>query len=131
MSSLRKDLDNLKMTDTFSLILFVLYKLRDVDEYSAISELAYVLDKDSLLGLCEYFGGLTIRIPTIDELESIVNSLLLYQYINIDHNSTADAYKKLGDLSMKQQDAITELYVKLIPILNNYNINRSGMKSYE
>ena len=36
MSSLRKDLDNLKMTDTFSLILFVLYKLRDVKEYSAI-----------------------------------------------------------------------------------------------
>ena len=84
MSTIRKELDNLKMTDTFSLILFVLYKIRDVEEYSTISELAYILDKDALLDLCEYFGGMSIKIPSIDELESIINSLLLYQYINID-----------------------------------------------
>ncbi len=121
MSSLRKDLDNLKMTDTFSLILFVLYKLRDVDEYSAISELAYVLDKDSLLGLCEYFGGLTIRIPTIDELESIVNSLLLYQYINIDGISYNEAINKIG-FDSHQLRKIKKDYNKVCSILEGYSL---------
>ena len=95
-NTLRKELDNLKMTDTFSLILFVLYKIRDIEEYSTISELAYVLDKDALLNLCEYFGGITLTIPTIEELESIINSLLLYQYINIDGYSYKEAIEKIG-----------------------------------
>jgi hypothetical protein len=49
-----------------------------VPDYMVLSELVYVLDKDNLLKLCEYFGGSTIKIPTIKELESIVYSLLLY-----------------------------------------------------
>lgn len=27
------------------------------NEYSSLSELAYILDKDNLLNLCEFFGG--------------------------------------------------------------------------
>ena len=121
MNSLRKDLDNLKMDDTFSLILFVLYKLRDVKEYSAISELAYILDKDSLLDLCEYFGGVTIRIPTVDELESIVNSLLMYQYINIDGMSYNEAIKKIG-FESHQLRKIKKDYNKICTILEGYSL---------
>lgn len=121
MSNLRKDLDNLKMDDTFSLILFVLYKLRDVEEYSAISELAYVLDKDSLLGLCEYFGGLTIRIPTVEELESIVNSLLMYQYINLDGIPYSEAVKKIG-FESHQLRKIKKDYNKICTILEGYSL---------
>lgn len=122
MSTLRKELDNLKMTDTFSLILFVLYKIRDVDEYSTLSELAYILDKDALLNLCEYFGGLTIRIPTIDELDSIINSLLLYQYINIDGYSYKDAIEKIGFDSF-QLRKIKKDYNNICSILNNYSLS--------
>ena len=121
MSSLRKDLDNLKMTDTFSLILFVLYKLRDVKEYSAISELAYILDKDSLLSLCEYFGGVTIKIPTVDELESIVNSLLMYQYINLDGIPYNEAVKKIG-FESHQLRKIKKDYNKICTILEGYSL---------
>lgn len=92
----KEDLAKLNEVDSYSLILFVLYKLREVPEYSAISELAYVLDKSNLLKLCEYFGGLTIKIPTIEELEEIVHSLLLYQYVNIDNMSFEEALKLLG-----------------------------------
>ena len=121
MSNLRQDLNNLKMTDTFSLILFVLYKLRDVEEYSSISELSYVLDKDSLLGLCEYFGGLTIKIPTIDELESIVNSLLMYQYINIDGMSYREAVKRIG-FESHQLRKVKRDYNKICTILEGYSL---------
>ena len=120
-STLRKELDNLKMTDTFSLILFVLYKIRDVDEYSTLSELAYILDKDTLLNLCEYFGGLTIRIPTIEEIDSIINSLLLYQYINIDGYSYNEAIEKIGFDSF-QLRKIKKDYNNICSILDNYSL---------
>lgn len=121
MSNLKQDLNNLKMTDTFSLILFVLYKLRDIEEYSVISELAYVLDKDSLLNLCEYFGGLNIRVPTIDELESIVNSLLMYQYINIDGISYKEAVKRIG-FESHQLRKVKKDYTKICAILEEYSL---------
>lgn len=121
MSNLKQDLDNLKMSDTFSLILFVLYKIRDVNEYSTISELAYILDKEALLNLCEYFGGLTIKIPTIEELESIVNSLLLYQYINIDGYSYEEAINKIGFDSF-QLRRVKKDYNKISKILSEYSL---------
>lgn len=121
MSTIRKELDNLKMTDTFSLILFVLYKIRDVEEYSTISELAYILDKDALLDLCEYFGGMSIKIPSIDELESIINSLLLYQYINIDGYSYDEAIKKIGFDSFQLRQ-IKKDYNKICSILSEYSL---------
>ena len=53
-------------TDIYSIILFIIFKIKKLPEYAALSELVYVLDKDSLLKLCEYFGGTTIKIPTIE-----------------------------------------------------------------
>lgn len=120
-STLRKELDNLKMTDTFSLILFVLYKIRDIEEYSTISELAYILDKDALLNLCEYFGGISIRIPTIEELESIINSLLLYQYINLDGYTYNEAVEKIGFDSF-QKRKIKKDYNRVCSILSEYSL---------
>lgn len=84
MSRPKTELDNLRTKDIYSLILFALFKLKDLPEYASLSELAYILDKENLLKLCEFFGGMTITIPTMQELESIVYSLVLYQYINID-----------------------------------------------
>jgi hypothetical protein len=91
MSRPKTELDNLRTKDIYSLILFALFKLKDLPEYSALSELAYILDKENLLKLCEFFGGMTITIPTMQELESIVYSLVLYQYVNIDGMEYNDA----------------------------------------
>ena len=122
MSTLREDLNNLKMSDTFSLIFFVLYKLKDIKEYSTISELAYILDKDSLLSLCEYFGGLTIKIPSINELKDIVDALLLYQYIDIDGMDYAAAIEKIGFQS-HQLRHIKTIYTDIKSILKEYKFN--------
>ena len=62
-----KDLTTLKEPDLYSLSMFTLYKLVDIPEYSSISELSYILDKTNLLKLCEYFGGTTIKIPTLND----------------------------------------------------------------
>ena len=77
-------------------MLFALFKLRDIPEYSSLSELAYILDKNNLLKFCEYFGGLTLKVPTINELESILYSLVLYQYVDIEKIEYDEAIKLIG-----------------------------------
>ena len=96
MTRLKSEIDTLKNKDIYSLMLFILFKLRDLPEYSTLSELIYILNKDEFLKLCEYFGGLTIKIPTIEELENLVNVLLLYKYINIDNMEQEEAEKLLN-----------------------------------
>lgn len=119
MSSIKKEIKNLKEADIYSLILFSLFRLRDIPEYSTLSEMAYILDKDNLLKLCEYFGGLTIKIPTIDELESIVYSLVLYQYVNIDKMDYERAVNLIGHKSSDLRKVKSD-YSKLCNILKDY-----------
>ena len=123
MSRPKTELDNLRTKDIYSLILFALFKLKDLPEYSALSELAYVLDKENLLKLCEFFGGMTITIPTMQELESIVYSLVLYQYVNIDGMEYNDAVQLLGKKSCDLR-TVKSAYVKLVGILDKYDFNK-------
>lgn len=118
--TIKQELNKLKEIDVYSMMLFALYKMKDMEEYSVLSELAYVIDKQNLLNLCEYFGGLTIRIPTIDELESLLNSMMIYQYVEIDGMSYDDAVKSIG-FDSSELRSIKKDYLKLCKILNNYS----------
>lgn len=120
--TIKEELNNLKNNDIYSLILFVLYKLRNIPEYSGISELAYVLDENNFLNLCEYFGGLTLKIPTISELHDIVDALLLYQYVDLDGLSYEDAVNKIG-FSSYQKRHIKKIYKNIKQVLKEYNFN--------
>ena len=124
MSRLKTEMLNVKELDIYSLILFALYKLRNIPDYAVLSELVYILDKESLLKLCEYFGGLTLQIPTIEDLESLVYSLLLYQYIDIDNMSYDEAIKLLGTES-KDLRRVKADYQKLSQILSQYQFGRT------
>lgn len=42
---IKEQLQSLKQSDWYSLMLFALYQLFGIPEYSSISELAYVLDQ--------------------------------------------------------------------------------------
>lgn len=125
-TELQKNLCTLKERDLYSLSLFCLYKLIGTNEYSSLSELAYILDKDGLLNLCEYFGGQTIYIPTTNELENLVYSLLLYHYVKIEHMEYADAVALIGHES-KDLRAVKSGYLKLCEVLKNYSFgSREG-----
>lgn len=112
-------LATLKDTDIWSLVLFALYKIRSVPEYSSLSELVYILDKSSVLKLCEYYGGMTIRIPTVEELEYLVYVLVLYQYVNIEKMSYEDAVKQIGFKSSELRRVKAD-YNKICEVLSNY-----------
>lgn len=77
MRQITRDANELKENDLISVLLYGLYKVGNVPEYSAISELAYTLSKDDLFRLCATFGGVTIKIPTLDELKTMSKTLLV------------------------------------------------------
>ena len=118
--SIKSEIEKLKDQDIWSIMLFVFYKVREVPEYSALSELAYILDKKNMLKLCEYFGGCTITIPKIEELESMIYGLLLYQYTDVEHILFEDAV----DLISKNNvdiSAVKTSYHKIKSVLENYD----------
>lgn len=119
---IKEELTKLTKIDIWSLMLFVLYNFQKIPEYSGISELAYILDQKNLLKLCEYFGGQTIRIPTIDELRTMLYALLLYQYVNIEKIPEEDAIDLLR-VEGSTVKLIKESYVQVKDILSKYQFS--------
>lgn len=113
-------IDNLNKEDIYSLMLFVLYKCNEKNEFSSLSQLSYILDVKSLLKLCEFYGGQTITIPTIDELRELLDALLIYQMIEIEH-------KDIDEIKDKYNFNTIKLYTKIKEILSEYSFN-SGRK---
>jgi hypothetical protein len=127
-SSTKQDLNNLHLSDIYSLMLFVLFKVQEIPEYAVTSELCYLLDGANMTRLLTYFAGRTVKFPTESELSVVTNALLMYQYINLDGDTFVSAQNKLGTLTKKEKDKITELYVQLLPIMKQYNIDRSQLQ---
>lgn len=127
-NSIKQNLNNLHLSDIYSLMLFVMYKLQDVPDYAVLSELCYLLDGANLTRLLTYFAGRTLQIPTQEEFANLSKALLLYQYINIDGNSVSEAQSKLEDVTGKQKEQIMELYLQIIPVMKQYNIDRSKIQ---
>lgn len=119
---IKTEIENLRKQDIYSLMMFVLYRLKDSDEYSTLSQMAYLLDKESLLNLCEYFGGLTITIPTIHELEQIVYALMFFQEVDL---KGADFDKVYEELRAKEIDAnhIKDTYYTIKEVLKEYKFD--------
>lgn len=114
------DINKFKEEDIYSAMLYALYKLTQDSNYSVISELIYVLDKESFLNLCSVMGGCTITIPTIQQLTNLTKSLLLYQYINFDNMSFEEALKSLN-LSSDEAKELLKSYEMVVNILNEYS----------
>ena len=123
-TSIKANLNSLQLSDVYSLMLFVLYKLQDVPEYAVLSELCYLLDGANMTRLLTYFAGKTIQIPTAEEFSKVASAMLLYQYINIDGLSLVEAQAKLGKQNAKQRDETVDLYLKLLPIMKQYKIDK-------
>lgn len=127
-TSIKESLNSLQLSDIYSLMLFAMYKVQDIPEYAVLSELCYLLDGSNLTRLMTYFAGKTITFPTEEEFAIVTSALLMYQYINIDGNSFTDAQIKLVELTAKQKNQASELYLKLVPIMRQYNIDRSQIQ---
>ena len=131
-SNIKANLDSLQLSDVYSLMFFLLYKLQDTPEYATLSEMCYLLDAGNMTRLLTYLAGKSITIPKQEEFVILVNALLLYQRVNIQGESLVDAQAKATKkLTAKQREQVQEMYLKIIPIINQYNIDRSQINKYE
>ena len=100
-NEMKTDFDSLQENDVYSLILFIIYKLSDLKEYSVISDLIYLLDKKSLLKLCNYFGGMTIKIPRIQDIEETLNLVDAYWKVDVMKTMTIEQYCESIDIETR------------------------------
>ena len=119
---IKSELKNLQETDIYSLMLFALYKVSGDPKQAALSQLAYILDKDNLLKLCEFFGGMTLKIPTVDELETLIYGLLIYQQVDIEHQDFDTVVETIKSKSINGKAAVKQ-YKVLKSLLRDYDFN--------
>lgn len=116
------EVNNLTSNDIYALMLFALYKLNDTSEYSSLSQLSYILDKENLLKLCQFYGGTTIYVPKIKELEDMLNALLMYQKVDIENMDIEEYLKQLKN-KIGNTKYVQKNYGVVKDILKNYNFN--------
>lgn len=129
-TSVKKALDNLHLSDVYSLMLFLLYKVQDIPEYATLSELCYLLDGSNLNRLLTFFEGQTITIPTAEEFVILTDALLVYQYVTLEGSTLVDAREKLSGITPKQWEEVVNLYLKLIPIMSQYEIDKGQIQKH-
>ena len=118
-----KALEELDKKDIYSVILFCLYKLKNNEKYSTLSELIYILDNDNFIKFINYFGGKTITVPTINELSNILNALLVLEQME---NNDIDIDTAMKNVNIKSIDKkyILENIDILKQILTEYDFTR-------
>lgn len=122
-SNIIKALEELDKKDIYSLILFILYRLKEIPEYSTLSELVYILDNENFIRLINYYGGKTIRIPKVDELSTILNALLVYEREQNTDLPLSEIFNDIG-ISKKEIPEILKI-LQLIPqLMDNYDFKR-------
>lgn len=117
--SISREMDLLKQDDVYSLVLFLLFQLKNDSKYSTLSELIYILGKEDLLKLCEYYGGMTIKIPTISELEYLIYCLTYFKYVQ--ENLPEDIIFKKLNVTPTKFNQIKQEYLRIEQILKGYS----------
>lgn len=116
-------LNSLDKNDIYSLMLFTLYKIKDIPDYLTLSELCYILDGDNLTKFLSYFGGMTITVPTLKDLRLIVKGLMLYQYVNVEQGNFEEALKVVTNDEFSPEE-IKVIYTKILEVISNYEFHR-------
>ena len=122
-TEIKEALNRLNKTDVYSMLLFIIYKMRELPEYSTLSELVYILDNENFINLINYYGGKTIRIPKVDELSTILDALLVYEREQNTDLPLSDICKDIG-INKKEIPEILKI-LQLIPqLIDNYDFKR-------
>ena len=125
-TGIKANLNLLHLSDIYSLMLFIIYKIQDIPEYAVLSELCYLLDGANLTRLLTYFAGKTVTFPTKEEFVDAVRMVKLYQYYEIEKRPWKDCVILAGYESSSGKLAHNKLE-KLKETLEKYNF---GNRNY-
>jgi len=117
---IRERLNVMEQQDTWGLILFALYKLRDNPEWLTLSEMAYLMDSKDLVRFLKHFEGLTITIPASKDLRLIIQAFTLYRLVDFEGFTMDRALREL-DKSEWSKDDIKKAYIQVKEVVRNYD----------
>ena len=124
-SNIVKELNSLSAKDIYSMVLFALYKLKDNPQYSTLSELVYVLDKNSLFNFLSVFEGLTIKVPKLSELQEVIYGLMLFSLVHIQNVPYDQAFAQVYMPTM-DKEALTNSYTNICSVIDLNDFKREG-----
>lgn len=103
--------ETLPITDEINMhyLLELMPPLHSVPEYALLPELFTIVGIDSLLSLCKYAGGETIKIPTLSELSDSISALDMFYTKEIMHK----------EYNHTVNDKILELYKEIKTIYDS------------
>lgn len=122
LTKVTEALNALNKEDIYSLMLFTLYKMKDIPDYLTLTQLCYILDGDNLNRFLSYYGGMTITVPTEQQLKLVLQALSLYQYVNIEKGDFETGLKAIVAHNY-DIDEVKEIYVKIIEVLADYEFS--------
>ena len=105
--------NTLPITDEINMhyLLELMPPLYSIPEYALLPELFSIVGIDSLLSLCKYAGGETVRIPTLSELSDAISALDVFYTQDILHKEYTD----------KTNETIRRLYGEIKKIYDSQN----------
>lgn len=112
-------LNSMNKNDIYSMMLFTLYKMKDLPDCLTLSELCYILDGENITKFLRYFGGMTITVPRLEDLRLILQGLYLYQYVDVEGGDFKDGLKAVCQDEF-DPDAVKEVYSKIIEVMSEY-----------
>lgn len=90
-------------------------------DYMLMSDLVYALDSESFKNFLTLFEGQTIKVPTIEEIKSMITAMTILAYHDIDKVPMPEVLKSLGI-----QD-VPSCYKKLKELLLKNKIKVGGI----
>lgn len=127
MTEFPVNLEGLEKEDIYSVATAFLYSLKGTPKYSVISELFYILDYSNFLKLIKYYGGTEIRIPTSEEINSLLKYLLLYQYHTVEELPWKESLVKSGIPIEESASARS----KLMSLSKLLDVREMGGRNYD
>lgn len=115
------NLNRLNKEDALSISSSLLYSLKGYPQYSVVSELSYLLDYDSFIKMITYYGGMTIRIPSAEEVNDMLKVLLLYQYYEVENYSWDKSLRKI-EASPEESRSYKNKLIQLKKVLKDQEV---------
>lgn len=109
----------------YTLALGLLYVLKEEEPYRNLSRIAFVLDRKSFDSLIDNLGGMTVTLPTREEVNAMLKALIYYQIRYLENKSVSEACR-LSGASIKDITQV-DLHARQIKEFFD-NLNENALK---
>ena len=107
--------------ETYAALCDFLYEVRGIPQYAYLSELCYLLDKESFMNLVYYYSGTQFVVPTTKEIAEAVQIMKLYNSYEIEKRPWKESVQAAGFDSSSGKRAKNWLN-RLVETFKKYNI---------